>query len=221
MRWRSAAARATTPRRGRREHPQPRRPGSDGAGRSRRSPRPPASSPRRPRRSGPRRAARQQHLGVRGGRHQQLRSRALPALNSPSISSAPVLIADAFASALPKARTGSRRKHRRPAPGSRRPTTCPTSSRSRVCSPRRGRWPRRWRRASASMPSAPARPSPRPGRIRRISAAGPDPVPLGHGPALAEFDRTILYLAETRSITGQMIALDGGQHLAWRDRRTS
>lgn len=38
---------------------------------------------------------------------------------------------------------------------------------------------------------------------------------LGHGPDLPEFGRTIRYLWETRSITGQMIALDGGQHLAW------
>lgn len=38
---------------------------------------------------------------------------------------------------------------------------------------------------------------------------------LKHGPDLSEFGRTIRYLWETRSITGQMIALDGGQHLAW------
>ncbi|TXR49043.1 SDR family oxidoreductase [Phyllobacterium endophyticum] len=38
---------------------------------------------------------------------------------------------------------------------------------------------------------------------------------LEHGPDLSEFGRTIRYLWETRSITGQMIALDGGQHLAW------
>ncbi|HWJ73013.1 MAG TPA: SDR family oxidoreductase [Kaistia sp.] len=67
----------------------------------------------------------------------------------------------------------------------------------------------------------------------RVNAIGPGPtvpsprqdvedfrrqaeaVPLGHGPELAEFARTILYLYETRSITGQMIGLDGGQHLAW------
>jgi len=67
----------------------------------------------------------------------------------------------------------------------------------------------------------------------RVNAIGPGPtlanerqseadfaaqvsrVPLGHGPALAEFGRTIRYLYETPSITGQMIALDGGQHLAW------
>lgn len=38
---------------------------------------------------------------------------------------------------------------------------------------------------------------------------------LKRGPDLAEFGRTIRYLWETKSITGQMIALDGGQHLAW------
>ena len=38
---------------------------------------------------------------------------------------------------------------------------------------------------------------------------------LQHGPDLAEFGRTIRYLWEARSVTGQMIALDGGQHLAW------
>ncbi|PWW03332.1 NAD(P)-dependent dehydrogenase (short-subunit alcohol dehydrogenase family) [Hoeflea marina] len=42
-----------------------------------------------------------------------------------------------------------------------------------------------------------------------------DSVPLGHGPELKEFGSTIRYLWETGSITGQMIALDGGQHLAW------
>lgn len=38
---------------------------------------------------------------------------------------------------------------------------------------------------------------------------------LERGPDLAEFGRTIRYLWEARSVTGQMIALDGGQHLAW------
>jgi len=38
---------------------------------------------------------------------------------------------------------------------------------------------------------------------------------LGHGPHLSEFGRTIRFLVDTPSITGQMIALDGGQHLAW------
>jgi len=37
----------------------------------------------------------------------------------------------------------------------------------------------------------------------------------GRGPALAEFGLTIRYLWEARSVTGQMIAIDGGQHLAW------
>ncbi|MEJ0097934.1 MAG: SDR family oxidoreductase [Bauldia sp.] len=38
-------------------------------------------------------------------------------------------------------------------------------------------------------------------------------VPLGRAPDLADFGRTVRYLVETRSITGQVIALDGGQHL--------
>ncbi|MEI9411457.1 SDR family oxidoreductase [Mesorhizobium salmacidum] len=38
---------------------------------------------------------------------------------------------------------------------------------------------------------------------------------LRRGPELPEFGATIRYLWETRSVTGQMIALDGGQHLAW------
>lgn len=40
-------------------------------------------------------------------------------------------------------------------------------------------------------------------------------VMLGKGPDLAEFGRTILYLVESPSVTGQVIAIDGGQHLAW------
>lgn len=38
---------------------------------------------------------------------------------------------------------------------------------------------------------------------------------LGRGPDLGEFGATIRYLWQARSVTGQMIALDGGQHLAW------
>ncbi|MEZ5811048.1 MAG: SDR family oxidoreductase [Rhizobiaceae bacterium] len=67
----------------------------------------------------------------------------------------------------------------------------------------------------------------------RVNAIGPGPalpnerqsaedfkrqaeaVPLGRGPALDEFGATIQWLWETPSVTGQMIALDGGQHLAW------
>jgi NAD(P)-dependent dehydrogenase (short-subunit alcohol dehydrogenase family) len=38
---------------------------------------------------------------------------------------------------------------------------------------------------------------------------------MRRGAGLDEFGRTIRFLHETPSITGQMIALDGGQHLAW------
>ncbi len=40
-------------------------------------------------------------------------------------------------------------------------------------------------------------------------------LPLARAPDVAEFGRAIRFLWETPSITGQMLALDGGQHLAW------
>jgi NAD(P)-dependent dehydrogenase (short-subunit alcohol dehydrogenase family) len=39
---------------------------------------------------------------------------------------------------------------------------------------------------------------------------------LRRGPELDEFGATILYLWQAHSVTGQMIALDGGQHLSWK-----
>jgi len=41
-------------------------------------------------------------------------------------------------------------------------------------------------------------------------------VPLARGPSLAEFDAALRFLIAAPSVTGQMIALDGGQHLAWK-----
>ena len=71
------------------------------------------------------------------------------------------------------------------------------------------------------------------GRVR-VNAIGPGPtlsndrqqpedfqkqiagLPLGRGPNLDAFAQTITYLWNMPSVTGQMIALDGGQHLAWK-----
>ncbi len=39
---------------------------------------------------------------------------------------------------------------------------------------------------------------------------------LGHGPETSEITSAIKFLLETPSVTGQMLTLDGGQHLAWR-----
>lgn len=39
---------------------------------------------------------------------------------------------------------------------------------------------------------------------------------LGHGADPADISNALLYLLSARSVTGQMIAVDGGQHLAWR-----
>jgi NAD(P)-dependent dehydrogenase (short-subunit alcohol dehydrogenase family) len=41
-------------------------------------------------------------------------------------------------------------------------------------------------------------------------------VPLGHAVDPAEIAAAVAFLAEARSVTGQMIAVDAGQHLAWR-----
>lgn len=67
----------------------------------------------------------------------------------------------------------------------------------------------------------------------RVNAIGPGPtLPSDHqtqgefdrqiqtlllkrSPALSEFVDTILYFVTAKSVTGQMIALDGGQHLGW------
>ncbi|MFQ5347707.1 MAG: SDR family oxidoreductase [Rhodothalassiaceae bacterium] len=67
----------------------------------------------------------------------------------------------------------------------------------------------------------------------RVNAVGPGPVlpnahqpvelfekeaaalPLGKGPRLEEIVDAVRYLLAAPSVTGQMIAVDGGQHLAW------
>jgi NAD(P)-dependent dehydrogenase (short-subunit alcohol dehydrogenase family) len=68
-------------------------------------------------------------------------------------------------------------------------------------------------RVNAIAPG-PVLPSPRQSQDDFDSQAAT--LPLGHGPELEEFGRTVRYLVETPSITGQMVALDGGQHLAWK-----
>jgi NAD(P)-dependent dehydrogenase (short-subunit alcohol dehydrogenase family) len=68
----------------------------------------------------------------------------------------------------------------------------------------------------------------------RVNAIAPGPVLRSEGQSQADFERecgatllqrpvgeedvtaAIRFLLETKSITGQMIALDGGQHLAWK-----
>lgn len=45
-------------------------------------------------------------------------------------------------------------------------------------------------------------------------------MPLGLGPTPDEIAEAVLFLASARSITGQMLAVDGGQHLSWQTRDT-
>ena len=71
-------------------------------------------------------------------------------------------------------------------------------------------------------------------KIRVLNAVGPGPVlpneklgkeefaaevagvPLGRPADLSEVVDAVMYLARARTVTGQMIAVDSGQHLAWR-----
>jgi NAD(P)-dependent dehydrogenase (short-subunit alcohol dehydrogenase family) len=41
-------------------------------------------------------------------------------------------------------------------------------------------------------------------------------LPLGRGPAPEEIAAAVVFLAGARSVTGQTLAVDGGQHIAWR-----
>jgi NAD(P)-dependent dehydrogenase (short-subunit alcohol dehydrogenase family) len=68
-------------------------------------------------------------------------------------------------------------------------------------------------RVNAVAPG-PTLPSPRqtPEQFARQAAA----VPLQRGPTPEDIAAAVLYLAQARSVTGTMIAVDGGQHLAWR-----
>ena len=40
--------------------------------------------------------------------------------------------------------------------------------------------------------------------------------PLGRGTSPEEIARTVTFILDQPAMTGQMIALDGGQHIAWR-----
>jgi NAD(P)-dependent dehydrogenase (short-subunit alcohol dehydrogenase family) len=40
-------------------------------------------------------------------------------------------------------------------------------------------------------------------------------VPLGRGPTPEEIAAAVLFLLEAESVTGVMLPVDGGQHLAW------
>ncbi|SMF60952.1 NAD(P)-dependent dehydrogenase, short-chain alcohol dehydrogenase family [Tistlia consotensis] len=59
----------------------------------------------------------------------------------------------------------------------------------------------------------PALPSPRQSDAQFTRQAAS--TPLGRGTDPEEICRTLRFLLEARSMTGQMIALDGGQHLNW------
>ncbi|MCC6946752.1 MAG: SDR family oxidoreductase [Bradyrhizobiaceae bacterium] len=60
----------------------------------------------------------------------------------------------------------------------------------------------------------PTLPSPRqdPAEFARQAAL----LPLGHGPMPADIAQAVLFLASAESTTGVIVAVDGGQHIAWK-----
>jgi NAD(P)-dependent dehydrogenase (short-subunit alcohol dehydrogenase family) len=68
-------------------------------------------------------------------------------------------------------------------------------------------------RVNAVAPG-PTLPSPR--QSDRDFAAQAASLPLERGPSPEDIAAAVLYLAQARSVTGVTIAVDGGQHLAWR-----
>jgi len=68
-------------------------------------------------------------------------------------------------------------------------------------------------RVNAVAPG-PTLPSPR--QTAAQFAAQAAAVPLQRGPTPEDIAAAVLYLAQAKSVTGTVIAVDGGQHLAWR-----
>jgi NAD(P)-dependent dehydrogenase (short-subunit alcohol dehydrogenase family) len=68
-------------------------------------------------------------------------------------------------------------------------------------------------RVNAVAPG-PTLPSPRQSEAQFAAQAAT--VPLGRGPTPEDIAAAVLYLAQAQSVTGVTIAVDGGQHLAWR-----
>lgn len=68
-------------------------------------------------------------------------------------------------------------------------------------------------RVNAVAPG-PTLPSPRQSEAQFAAQAAT--VPLGRGPSPEDIASAVLYLAQSDSVTGVTIAVDGGQHLAWR-----
>jgi len=128
---------------------------------------------------------------------------------------APVFLAQAFAAQLPADRSGNivnlvDQRVWKPVPGffsyqvSKAALWTATQTLAQALAPRI--------RVNAIGPG-PSFPGPRQSAedFRRQSES----VLLRHGPAPEEFGRAVRFLVDMPSVTGQMLALDGGQHLAW------
>ena len=67
--------------------------------------------------------------------------------------------------------------------------------------------------ATGGAPGPPGAPTP---LLGATCAAEAGATPLQRSSTPEEIAAAVLYLAGARAVTGQMIAVDSGQHLAWR-----
>jgi NAD(P)-dependent dehydrogenase (short-subunit alcohol dehydrogenase family) len=129
---------------------------------------------------------------------------------------APIFLADAFAAQLPAGADGSivnllDQRVLRPTPRflsyglTKSALYAATTTLAQALAPRI--------RVNAVAPG-PTLPSPR--QDAAAFARQAHAVPLGHGPSPHDIAEAVLYLAGATSVTGGTIAVDGGQHLAWR-----
>jgi NAD(P)-dependent dehydrogenase (short-subunit alcohol dehydrogenase family) len=57
------------------------------------------------------------------------------------------------------------------------------------------------------------------GQSRENFEASVRALPLRRGPSPDDIADTLLFLLQSRCITGQMLAVDGGEHLEWPENR--
>jgi NAD(P)-dependent dehydrogenase (short-subunit alcohol dehydrogenase family) len=129
---------------------------------------------------------------------------------------APVFLAQAFAAQLPAGAAGAivnvtDQRVARPTPNffsytlAKSALTTATVTMAQALAPRV--------RVNAVAPG-PTLPSER--QSAEMFARQSTSVPLGRGPTPEEIAAAVLYLAGARSVTGQTLMVDGGQHIEWR-----
>lgn len=127
---------------------------------------------------------------------------------------APVFLAEAFAAQVPEGEEGNivnllDPRVFRPDPGYFSYQISKSALHAATLALARAYAPRIRVNAIAPGPVAPSAQTTAERYARRIKA-----LPMGRAPSLLDFGRTVRYFVESGSVTGEVIALDSGQHLA-------